>query len=366
MYAILVAKDEGLARALVLALDGMDVGISICGEVDALRKSVHCDGYFPIPLDGSGDSAHRLASVANEIAERHADTVIIPVDVPSCQTVLAAGNLLKCATFPLPKSDLLEKFNDKWSFYGVCCKQGVATPKTVFVGSKTQSSYAFLSDTLSSPFVLKPTNERDGRGVVVIGSESEYRELVLENSRYQYSPLVAQQYIPGRDIDISLLAFGGETICCAVQTRAGSVVRFLECEALRRAAGALVEGTHYTGILHIDAREHQDTGSIWLIEANPRIWGTINAAKWCGLNFVAAGMALACNHPLTEPRLLIDGCYPGFAAALKSRLFGPTDSTEMTKQRRSFVDHLMFDPYEYYRIWDRMRFLSLKRTSKTP
>jgi len=364
MHAILVATDEGLARALILALDGMDVGISICGEVDALRKSAHCGGFFPLPLNGSDESARRLASVANEIADRHADTVVIPADVPSCLTVLAARDRLRCAMFPSPEPGLLEEINDKWSFYGVCSDHNVPTPKTIFVASKTQYSYSFLAAELSSPFVLKPTGERDGRGVVIIGSESEYRELVLENSGYRYSPLIAQQYIPGKDIDISLLAFGGETVCCAVQIRTGSVVRFLECEPLRRAASALVEGTQYTGILHIDAREHRDTGSIWLIEANPRTWGTINAAKWCGLNFVAAGMALACNRPVTEPRLLIDGCYPGFASALTSRLFGRSNSTEMSKERRGFVDHLMFDPYEYYRIWDRVRSLSLRRSSR--
>jgi biotin carboxylase len=366
MHAILIAKDEGLARALVLALAGMDIRISIFGEVEALRKSVHCDGFFHLPIDGSDESANRFAALANEIVDRQADTVIIPADVPSCLTMLAARSKLRCAFFPAPEPGLLEEINDKWPFYGICNKYNVPTPKTVFVGSKTQCSYSFLSDALSGPFVLKPTCERNGDGVVVIRSEEEYRELILENSLYQYSPLIAQQYVPGKDIDISLLAYNGEMVCCAVQTRTGSVVNFLECEALRRAAGALVEGVHYTGVLHIDARQHQDTGFIWLIEANPRIWGTINAAKWCGLNFIAAGIALACNRPVTEPRLLIDGCYPGFASALKSRLLGQIDSTKMGKERRSFINQLMFDPYEYYRVWDRMKSLPLRRNSINP
>jgi biotin carboxylase len=366
MHAILIAKDEGLARALVLALAGMDIGISILGEVEALRKSVHCEGFVSLPIDGSDESANRLAALANEIADRHADTVIIPADVPSCLTVLAARSKLRCAIFPSPEPELLEEINDKWPFYGICNRYGVPTPKTVFVGSKTDCDYSFLSDALSGRFVLKPTCERNGDGVVIIGSEKEYRELVLENSSYQYSPLIAQQYIPGKDIDISLLAFNGETVCCAVQTRTGSVVNFLECEALRHATDALVKGIHYTGILHIDAREHQETGSIWLIEANPRVWGTINAAKWCGLNFIAAGMALALNRPLTEPRLLIDGCYPGFASVLKSRLLGGIDDTKMGRERRSFIKHLMFDPYEYYRVWDRMKSLPGRRISRNP
>src|ERR1700760_4211280 len=224
MHAILIAKDEGLARALVLALAGMDIGISIFGEVEALHKSVHCDSFVAFPIDGSEESASRLAALANEIADNDTDTVIIPADVPSCLTVLAARNRLRCAIFPAPEPELLNAINDKWPFYGLCKQYDVPTPKTVFIENKGEHAYSFLSDTLSVPFVLKPTCERNGNGVVVIGSEKEYRDLVLENARYQYSPLVAQQYIPGKDIDISLLAFNGETVCCAVQTRTGSVV----------------------------------------------------------------------------------------------------------------------------------------------
>jgi hypothetical protein len=366
MHAILVAKDEGLARALVLSFAGMDIGISIFGEVEALHKSVHCESFYPFPINGSEESASRLAAWANEIGDRHPDTVIIPADVPSCLTVLAARSKLRCAIFPSPEPDLLNAVNDKWPFYGICTKYDVPTPKTVFVGSKTDYAYSSLSEALSGAFVLKPTCERNGDGVVVIGTEREYRERVLDNAGYQYSPLIAQQYIPGKDIDISLLAFNGETVCCAVQTRTGSVVNFVECEALRQATDALVSGIQYTGILHIDARQHRDNGSIWLIEANPRVWGTINAAKWCGLNFIAAGMALACDRPLTEPRLLVDGCYPGFAAALKSRLLGQIDGTKMGKERRSYINRLMFDPYEYYRVWDRMKSLPLRRLSMNP
>ena len=100
MHAILIAKDEGLARALVLALAGMDIRISIFGEVEALRKSVHCDGFFHLPIDGSDESANRFAALANEIVDRQADTVIIPADVPSCLTMLAARSKLRCAFFP--------------------------------------------------------------------------------------------------------------------------------------------------------------------------------------------------------------------------------------------------------------------------
>jgi len=364
MYAIVVAKDEGLARALLLSLDGIVSGISVIGEVEALRRSSHCDAFFPLLLEPGPKAAEQLAAIANRIADDHRDTVIVPADVPSCRRVIAARGLLRCATFPAPEEPQLEACNDKWQFYNTCVLHEIQTPKTVFIGNKADASYSRLKDALSLPFLIKPTCERDGAGVVLIGSDDDYRRVILDNTAYRYAPLIGQQYIPGEDVDISLLAFDGLTVCSAVQVRRGSLVRFIECEPLRDAASLLVERIGYTGPLHLDARKHRDTGSIWLIEANPRIWGTINAARWCGLNFIAAGMELACSKQSSEPEFLKDGYYPGLASALTETLFGRSGNTKIGRERRRFVSHLMFDPYEYYRLWDRVKSLSKREAEK--
>ncbi len=351
MYAIVLAKDEGLARALVVSLYGVVSGISVIGEVPRLRWSTHCEQFLPLTIeaDCGAATAEQLAVIANDIATRQPGSIIIPADVASSRLVLAARSHLNCSVFPLPERPLLDQLDDKWQFFTICREHGIPTPKTLFVGTKEQSSFALMAQELSLPFLLKPTNQRDGTGIVLIHSRDAYRELVMENPKYQYSPLVAQEYISGRDIDISVIARDGIAVCSAVQVRVGAVVRFLDCPPLREATASLLKAMGFTGALHIDARQLED-GSIGLIEANPRIWGTINAAKWCGLNFTAAGIAIATDQQLSEPEILMDGCYPGFAAALKERFLGRFDRTELGRRRLGFVNQLVRDPYEYCRI----------------
>jgi hypothetical protein len=65
----------------------------------------------------------------------------------------------------------------------------------------------------------------------------------------------------------------------------------------------IVRDLCYTGLIHIDARLHGELGEIFLVEANPRFWASLDEATLCGLNFVRAGiytfMALESPDPPT-------------------------------------------------------------------
>jgi hypothetical protein len=184
-------------------------------------------------------------------------------------------------------------------------------------------------------------------GIVTIINQDEYDFQILRNDAYRYSPLIIQQFIPGRDIDISILADRGEILCSAVQIKTGKVVHFLENKRLFAVVEQLMKQTEFTGVCHFDAREHGEDGSIWIVDANPRFWGSLDAARWCGLNFTAAGLALALKRPINEPSTLTEGSYPGLAAALLSMLSGRLDRTERGRQQRVFLSNILTDPLEY-------------------
>ena len=109
---------------------------------------------------------------------------------------------------------------------------------------------------------------------------------ILTPKGYQFSPLPVQEYIPGEDIDISLLAVNGEVMTIATQQVAGSVVRFMPQPQMEAMASAICSALGYDGVMHIDARIDHSAGRIWLIESNPRFWASLTVALWCGLNFV--------------------------------------------------------------------------------
>ena len=64
----------------------------------------------------------------------------------------------------------------------------------------------------------------------------------------------------------------------------------MESEDFFRLTETVVSELSYTGVIHIDARLDHRSGEIFLVEANPRFWGSLAEATAGGLNFVRAGI----------------------------------------------------------------------------
>jgi predicted ATP-grasp superfamily ATP-dependent carboligase len=342
MFVVIIATDAGLARVVLRVLAGVASGIAVVGSAPELGWSARCDRY--VGLDLSEHNAAQLAEVVNDIAAGHDRVVALPADVPSTRALLAARESLRCKAFPIPPRELLDRFDNKWEFYNLCRQLGAPTPETQLIADPAE----FL---VTGTQVIKPLGLRDSIGVVTVGSQVDYQARVLDDPDYPRTlQLIAQQYIPGRDIDISVLALDGKIMCSAVQVRIGKVVRFLEQTVLYDALERLVEATGYSGVVHVDAREHAEDGSIWLIEANPRCWGTLQAALWCGLNFLTAGIAAALDMPIDQPNALTDGHFPGTGRALRALAGG-----RCTPEQRRYLQDQLTDPYEYRRLVRRTR-----------
>jgi hypothetical protein len=347
MYAIVVASHSGFALNVLRSLTGVVTGVAVVGEISRLWRIAHWGKFVAIDLDESEANVKLLAQAVNKIAAAHTDCVAVPADTIAGAMLIAGMPSLDCAIYPSSSRGLLQAYEDKWLFYGLCSEHGISTPKTLLLGKKDGTSFRQLVQFIQPPFLVKPTNRMGTEGVVFVSGPDEYDAQVLYNSAYQYSPLIAQEFIPGRDIDISILALRGKIMCSAVQIKTGGVVRFLEHNRLFSVVEQLVRETEYTGLCHFDAREHGQDGSIWLVDANPRFWGSLDAARWCGLNFAAAGLALALKRPIDEPATLTEGCYCGLPAALLSMFSGRLDRTERGRQQRVFLRNILSDPSEY-------------------
>lgn len=348
MHAIVLASHSGFALNVLRSLTGIVTGVSVVGEISLLWRIAHRDKFIPANLrDDSEANVLSLAREVNKIAAVHAESVAIPADTIACSVLLAAGPFLDCAIYPSPTRALLDAYEDKWLFYELCNKHDIPTPKTILIGKKDSRAFREFTQIIPPPILIKPTNRMGTEGVVVIANEEDYYQKILHNDRYQYSSLIAQNFIPGRDIDISILAMQGDIVCSAIQIKIGNSVRFVENRRLFAIVEQLVKRTEYTGLCHFDAREYCEDGSVWIVDANPRFWGSLDAARWCGMNFTAAGLALALKRPTHEPATLIGGCYPGLAAALTSLFLGRLSSAELAQQQRVFLIRILSDPLEY-------------------
>jgi predicted ATP-grasp superfamily ATP-dependent carboligase len=206
--------------------------------------------------------------------------------------------------------------NDKWRFHQYCSELGIGVPEAIRLNNKTDIDFDYVSVTVGLPFVLKPTNESGSLGVRVICSKEKLHKEILSNQKYNFSPLIAQSFIPGVDIDISVFADSGHIKHLAVQIRKENMLCFVRNKELVKLTEVIVRDLCYTGLIHIDARLHGALGKIFLVEANPRFWTSLDEATLCGLNFVRAGIFNFTGLESPDPPTICDVSPPSMNRTL--------------------------------------------------
>ena len=235
--------------------------------------------------------------------------VVVPSDRESTVRLSQVAPKLSVPTFPLSSPSVLRSLSHKWDFYQFCRRNSLPVPKTILFATKDSVDAARIGDELGFPAVIKPVDQNNGNGVVVVRSRDEVEASVSRNVQYPYDRLIAQEFIPGHDIDCSLLARDGTTICSAIQVRDDGVIGFCENNELLAACSTALSLSRFDGVAHFDARCDARNGRIVLIECNPRFWRSIYAASACGLNFVAEGLRSAGLLPHDGPISLKNGAY---------------------------------------------------------
>ncbi len=260
--------------------------ISVMGNdsTRSIRWSLLCNHWIRHSLAAIEDES--LLTTLQKLCARDRQTRIIAVDCDAAHALNRLRPRLPAPLAPMPSSVQLALLEDKWQFHRFCQRQGLPVPLTLCFENKKTLRYPLLASVLGTPFVIKPSNLAGSQGVRIIRNQAVFDSEILQRDDYQFGPLLAQEYIPGEDIDISLLAVGGEVMTLATQQVSGSVVRFMTVPQMEALAAKICAASGYDGVMHIDARIDRSSGRICLIESNPRFWASMSAALWCGLNFV--------------------------------------------------------------------------------
>jgi predicted ATP-grasp superfamily ATP-dependent carboligase len=303
---VVVGKSERIVTAVLQGVRSFtDAKCVVIGnhETRNLRWSSLCAHHSCADFDGDDDA--RVASIINALHVRTPEITVIPADCEGVRLLNRVRAQLRARVIPMPDRATLELMDNKWRFYAFCRTAGLDVPTTFFVGRKENIDFDAVVATLGLPFVLKPANESGSLGVQVIASEAQYAKAVLQNADYQFRTLIVQRHIEGEDIDISLLSLHGRLAAFAIQQVRGATIAFVPNTALERMAARLCKASAYHGVMHIDARIERSTGTVYLIESNPRFWASLTAAIWCGLNFVAESTNEAAHT--NEVRRLTEG-----------------------------------------------------------
>lgn len=291
MRALVIGNNTTLALSVVSALGAAQREADVLSEWYAprLRFSRYCRHYQRVPY-GSLD-LENLTGDGLQLLQDYCHTNAIDLVIPA--DLRATIGLAKLADselprFPVATPEALGTMHDKWLFHQLLEHEQLPSPRTELLDAQAPEAL-----TIPFPIIVKPAAGEGGEGIHICESADQLAQLcasaAISSSRH-----IAQQLIIGHDVDVSVLADHGRVVAYTIQhTETDDTKRFVLDEPMLEVAKGIIRATQFHGLAHFDMRVDGQTGAVYVLECNPRVWGSLMYSVWAGVNFIELGCELA-------------------------------------------------------------------------
>jgi predicted ATP-grasp superfamily ATP-dependent carboligase len=280
--------------------------------------SRHATGRFVAPP--SADHARFLAWLDREIPRRRIEQVM-PVSAAACALLARHTGRWRGTQVVLPSPDQMALALDKRSTLALGASLGIAVPRTADPGSRDALEQAAAE--VGFPLVLKAPLE--GRSGVAYVDRPDQLRAAAEGWMRKYAsaelPLLQQRivgpafgvfatYQHGRCRRImahrrvrEFPPTGGESTCCELAEEPDAI----------NVGGRLLDALEWHGVAMVELKRHEADGRLYLMEVNPKFWGSLDLALAAGADFpgdltrIAAGEELHDQPPPDGP---LRFCWP--------------------------------------------------------
>ncbi|MEQ8192075.1 MAG: ATP-grasp domain-containing protein [Candidatus Eremiobacterota bacterium] len=254
--------------------------------------SKHSSKHYitPSPVLNPVEYVHTLIS----IIQRENIDVLLPVH--STETLVISKykeELEKYCHVPCSDYNTMLQLHDKAKLYDLAVKLGLPVPLTFSANSYDE--YTALKKKLKYPVVLKPKTESGSKGVKYANSEAQLDRYVNPIFRESFNnfPLI-QEYIKGDGYGVSSIYDYGKLIAYITHKRlreypltgGPSTLRIsTEHHEMEMIAMRLLTNVNWHGVAMVEFKLDKISGKPYIIEVNPRFWGSINQAISSGIDF---------------------------------------------------------------------------------
>lgn len=303
MNVLVIAKTDKLAINVIrcLRMSGMTAHLMCSESILGARFSRYCSSWIKLEA-GLFDSPFTEAIARiNDCCKRQEIDVVMGVDLPAIRMLSAIqSGLTHAKVFPVAKPDQLWMLDNKWSFFQFLREYHLPVPKTVLVESTGQLDELEKTG-LRFPLIVKPVQLEDGIGVRKLYSLADARAHVLEDRPAHRLPLLFQEFIPGTDVDLSILADNGVVLAWTIQKwLSDGTLAFVDDGHVLDLGRKMAAAARFHGVAHFDMRRDERDGSVKILECNPRFWATLRESMWNGTNFVDQGISLCTGKPAAK------------------------------------------------------------------
>lgn len=230
----------------------------------------------------------------NSELKRHSIDVILPVFEHSIRTLSLYRNLL----ISPEKLGLLPNIEDfdiavhKWSLAKHLVKHNIPHPKCIQVVSGEKPETEGL-ESMSFPLILKPI-VGSGGGVGIRIFEERKALISYLKSIENGKEFVLQHVIGGTDFCSNVICENGEILAYTVQkhTLHGNRefapqlgLQYIDNPVIHETTRKLMKSLNWSGVANLDIRYDAETDVYFIIEVNPRFWGSVEGSMLAGVNF---------------------------------------------------------------------------------
>lgn len=283
---LLFSVNDYLSLYVARVLDRDKYTLYFLGPMgQAVRFSRFCKKYFTC-----ANTDITLVNQINTISRKYSITSVIALDLSTSVCLSRIKTQLDCPVFPVSNASDIMRIANKWEIIPLLDALNLPHPKTVLINTPDELTHAILP----KPFLIKPLMQGGGRGIKKINAPSDVVLYHQTFSPYKTFPLIIQEYIDGSDVDLSLIAMNGVIQGWTIQRRnKQGDIEFIEDPDVLSIGKKLIGHLRYSGFMHIDMIREAKTGLLFLLECNPRVWGSIGASIGAGVDFI--WIALQCS-----------------------------------------------------------------------
>ncbi len=316
---------DGHSRAAIESAQALGrVGVAVdvaAGDPGCLCfRSRYVHNRFVLPAQTNAEFLEWIARIQTE----HRYDLVIPSTEVSLRSLMALpeGDEIRQRAV-LSSNASLEIALNKEETNRLAAQLGISIPASVL--------YTTLDQVLPVnrfPVVLKPLSSKvyvDGRlqtfEATVVSDENK-RAAVL-GALLPHTPVQEQEYIRGTGVGIELLFshgrkqwhFAHERVHEFPLTGGASTYRRSMTPPPRvlRAAETLLEALEWHGVAMVEFKMRQD-GAFWLMEINPRLWGSLALSIDAGVNFPLGLLLVASVEKLPPQPAFKAGYYTRYVA----------------------------------------------------
>jgi len=217
-----------------------------------------------------------------------------------------------CKVF-IPEYDNFINFQDKSKLIRITSDTSVPIPKTLFGIELNHSiSFSSISRSLGHPFIAKPIVSSGSRGIKLIKNDKDMNDFLLK-TKNNLNLFIFQEFIPhGGAVGVYNLTRNGKILATNTHIRIREYPHTGGPSTLRRSgrhmvcehfAHKILEKSKWNGLSMVEFRIHKDTKIPYLMEINPRFWGSLALDIHSGVDF---------------PNLVIEHSFPNIPKKAKN------------------------------------------------